>query len=82
MAEEWQPIETAPKDGRRFYGRRSYVEQYTGKLRYLRRLTRWGKTAHVPLYGWCYGRGEDTSLWEPTHWRPIYAGLPDPPEQS
>ena len=73
---QWQPIETAPKDGTRIIGRRSYAERYTGRLRYERHKTFWGKTSHVPIYGWNYGRDvEDQELWEPTHWMP----LPDPP---
>lgn len=65
---EWQPIETAPKDGRRIRG-----QDADGRLH----ETFWGKTSHVPLYGWNYGDDvEDLNLWEPTHWMP----LPEPPE--
>jgi hypothetical protein len=45
---EWQPLETALKGPH--YGRtyRGFVD---GEVR----LIRWGKTSHVPLYGWCFG---------------------------
>ena len=75
----WKPIETAPKDGTRFIGRSSYVVTTgmlgpLGKLRYLKRKTWFGKTSHVPLYGWCHGRDvEDIDLWNPTHWMPLPA---------
>jgi hypothetical protein len=66
----WQDIKSAPGDGRRILGRRSYVERLTGKLRYETHKTYWGKTSHVPLYGWNYGRNpEDQNLWHPTHWK-------------
>lgn len=75
----WQPIETAPRDGTRVLGRSTRVCRYTGKLIYTKRRTFWGKTSHVPLYGWNWGRDvEDLDLWQPTHWRP----LPEPPEAS
>lgn len=44
------------------------------------RPTYWGKTSHVPLYGWNYLRDpfdvESAELWEPTHWRPHRDALP------
>jgi hypothetical protein len=70
--EEWQPIENAPRDGTRIRGRRSWADRWTGKLKYEKRLTYWGKTSHVPLYGWVFGRDvEDLDLWQPTHWRSV-----------
>ena len=73
---EWQAIETAPKDGTRIRGRRAYADRYSGALRYEKRITWWGKTSHVPLYGWNFGRDvENQNLWRPTHWMP----LPQPP---
>lgn len=70
---EWLDIATAPKDGTVILGRLSYAERYTGKLRYHTRKTRWGKTSHVPLYGWTFGRGpEDQDIWAPSHWKPVW----------
>lgn len=61
---EWQPIETAPKSGEWFIGRKDGVEL----------LTQWGKTSHVLLYGWCYvlsNYGDpDYDLWQPSEWKP------------
>ena len=64
---EWQPIETAPK-GPPLLG---FVD---GCVRFVS----WGKTSHVPMYGWCLvDQGiEDCDLCEPTHWMP----LPPPPK--
>ncbi len=60
---EWQPIETAPKDGTRFIG-------WNRENR--KRKTWHGKVSHVPIYGWCWGRDvEDIDLWNPTHWKPL-----------
>ena len=60
----WQAIDTAPKDGTWFIGRRGHLE----------RRTQWGKTSHVPLYGWCYvscdSEDPDYDLWKPVEWRP------------
>lgn len=68
----WQVIDTAPKDGTWILGRRPRIERYTGILRYEKHKTFWGKTSHVPLYGWNYGRNiESMNLWEPTHWQPL-----------
>ena len=71
----WQPIETAPKDGTRVLGRRlQRVERFTSVVHYEEHKTFWGKTSHVPLYGWNWGRDpEDQRMWEPTHWRLIDA---------
>jgi hypothetical protein len=56
----WQLIDTAPDNGARFIAKDADHH----------RITWWGKTSHVPLYGWCHGRGEDIDLWQPTHWAP------------
>jgi hypothetical protein len=70
----WRPIQEAPRDGTLILGRRSYADRYTGLLRYQKRRTFWGKTSHVPLYGWNWGRDpEDQNLWSPTYWRPLPA---------
>lgn len=71
---EWQPIDTAPKDGKSLdlWGIDHLHPQKTG-----RRATNvtWGPV--LDWMGrerddWRHGRGED---FEPTHWRP----LPSPP---
>lgn len=68
----WRDIESAPRDGTRILGRRTSADQHTGRLRYQKRQTFWGKTSHVPLYGWNYGRDvENLNLWDPTHWLPL-----------
>ena len=61
---EWLDIASAPKDGTWFVGRdENGVE----------RLTQWGKTSHVPLYGWCHIASvrddPDYDLWSPIEWR-------------
>lgn len=59
-ARTWERIESAPKDGTRFYAK-------SGSLK---RLTWWGKASHVPLYGWCHGPDpENIDLWAPSHWK-------------
>jgi imidazoleglycerol phosphate synthase glutamine amidotransferase subunit HisH len=64
----WRPIETAPQDGSRLLG---WVD---GEVRFIF----YGKTSHVPIYGWnvCDQGAEDCDLVMPTHWMP----LPPPPE--
>lgn len=69
--EGWQDISTAPKDGTWFLGGHNKSAVLA--------ITWFGKTSHVPIYGWCHGEdGEDIDLWQPTHWRP----LPAPPALS
>lgn len=60
---EWRPIESAPKDGTIILGA---VDGET-------RLLSWGKTSHVPMYGFCLADqgAEDFDLCEPTHWMPL-----------
>jgi hypothetical protein len=64
----WQPIETAPRDGTPIYGLAGVLAQRTW----------FGKTAHVPLYGWCFLTDppdvESCDLWSPSHW------MPEPPK--
>jgi hypothetical protein len=64
---EWRDIASAPKDGTHF------LASVDGEVR----LVAWGKTSHVPMYGFCLAdQGvEDFDLCKPTHWRP----LPAPP---
>ncbi len=63
----WMPIAEAPKD-RLIWG---WVD---GK----KRLIKWGKTSHVPLYGFCLADqgAEDFDLCHPT----LYQELPADPE--
>jgi len=58
----WQPIETAPRE-------RFLLGWVDGCVR----LIRWGKTSHVPMYGWNLAdQGpENFDLCEPTHWMPL-----------
>lgn len=69
---EWQPIETAPKDGTRILA--------TGDGTTV--VTLWGKANHVPLYSWLLldvpYDPEDYDFWKPTHWQP----LPPPPTEQ
>lgn len=76
---EWMPIETAPKDGVRVIGAEMYIHHWgRHKPIYRRRMrvTWWGKTSHVPLYGWCHGRVEDVDLWQPTQWKLLTPNQP------
>lgn len=66
---EWRLIDSAPVDGTHFLA--THIK--SGIVR----VTWFGKTSHIPLYGWCEGDDpEDIDLWEPTHWMP----LPAPPK--
>lgn len=66
--ERWQLIETAPKDGTHFLAANEESRVIN--------ISWYGKTSHVPLYGWCQGDdAEDIDLWHPTHWM----ALPAPP---
>lgn len=69
----WRDIASAPEDGTTFIG------WYCGAAR----IIRWGKTSHVPLYGFCLAdQGpEDFDICsddELSHWMP----LPPPPAES
>lgn len=65
LAEEarWQPMETAPK----------VVGRIIGAVECRARFICWGKTSHVPLYGWILtDQGpEDADLCQPTAWMPL-----------
>ena len=71
MNSEWQPIETAPQDGRRIIG--CYVPDGDAAV------VRW-KAGHGDWHGYwnldvCGSYAEDGEWW-PTHWMP----LPEPPK--
>jgi|ERR1700684_317429 len=64
---EWQPIETAPKDG-------TYIDLWNEKRGRRYALARW-----VDLYdGWQYGESDVARHHEFSHWMPI----PDGPNAS
>ena len=56
---EWQPIETAPKDGRQVH--LGWLPN--GELE-LERWSSWVVDEHYPAGGYWLGK------WTPTHWRP------------
>lgn len=71
---EWMPIESAPKT--RIIGRRTSVDRYTGRLRYEKHESFWGRYPVWPQNGWYYGRaGKHPRLWEPTQWQPLLSPL-------
>jgi len=59
----WQPIETAPRDGTRF------LTVVDGEVR----VAAWGKTSHVPIYGFCLAdQGvEDFDVCTLSLWMPL-----------
>lgn len=61
----WQSMETAPRDGTHILAAVNGV---------VRRVA-WGKTSHMPLYGFCLAdQGvEDFDLCDPTYWVPLPA---------
>jgi hypothetical protein len=65
----WRDIATAPRDRSIFLGAVDGVV----------RLVSWGKTSHVPIYGFCLADqgAEDYDLCEPSCWQP----LPSPPSE-
>ena len=67
---EWRDISSAPKDGTRV------LAVVDGDVR----VVSWGKTSHVPIYGFCLAdQGpEDFDICDPTHWMP----LPAPPTEQ
>jgi hypothetical protein len=65
---QWQPIETAPKDG----------ADILAIVAGCRTIIRWGKCSHVPLYGWIdisFADYNDLDFCDPECWMP----LPKPP---
>jgi len=64
---KWFPIETAPHPNVWILGRNAEGVEHE---------TAWGKTSHVPLYGWNYGNDvEDMNLWHPIEWMEILDDL-------
>jgi hypothetical protein len=65
----WRDIATAPRDRSIFLGAVDGVVRFVS----------WGKTSHVPIYGFCLADqgAEDYDLCEPSCWQP----LPSPPSE-
>ena len=72
---EWQSIEPAPKDGTRILAIVPDPDDNEQTIRFVA----WGKTSHVPMYGFCLAdQGpEHFDLCKPTRWMPLPA-LPEP----
>jgi len=70
-ADDWKPIETAPKDGTRVrlwvdYGHLGFLEKHASwKVSTVSEVKKWRGDAGFPIMG------------EPTHWQPIV-----PPKQE
>jgi hypothetical protein len=63
---EWQPIETAPKDGRLSLVRKSGGDEWCGTF-----------TAYWSAARGAWFYSQDRSVATPTHWMP----LPNPPKE-
>lgn len=63
-ADPWSSIESAPRD-------RMILGAVDGQTRFVK----WGKTSHVPIYGWCLADqgAEDFDMCKPTAWQPLPA---------
>lgn len=64
----WLPMTTAPQTGR-------FLASVDGEVR----VVAWGKTSHVPIYGFCLAdQGpEDFDLCKPQAWQPLPDALKD-----
>lgn len=77
---DWQPIETAPKDGTEILVSRLYQ---TGKRKRIPEICYWHETIEEDKYDkkyWCVGGDYYGIKWlapNPTHWMP----LPEPPKE-
>lgn len=74
---EWQPIETAPKDGTEFIGLKGRLVFRTKNQQY---YVKWPHEVGGPTYRdeWTYEDASSFTPWSPTHWMP----LPPPPVES
>ena len=73
MTTDWNhDMDAAPREGTRM------LAVVDGDVR----VCAWGKTSHVPLYGWLLvdQGAEDADLCAPASWMPM--PLPDPPKES
>lgn len=70
---EWQSTETAPKD-------RHFLAWVDGRAR----VVRWGKTSHVPVYGFCLADqgAEDFDPCKFEHWTDFPPAPPPAPAQQ
>lgn len=68
---DWQPIETAPKNGTNFLA--VVPDPDDGEL--MVRIVGWHKTSHVPMYGFCLvdQGAEECDFCKPTLWMPLPA---------
>lgn len=77
---EWQPIETAPKDGTHFLGyspkecfawshiKETWMDKYAeGSQGY----DKWLSGLIPRNVGWMYIENNGSFHWEPTHWMPL-----------
>jgi hypothetical protein len=71
LPQQWQSIETAPKDGTQILGFDAEIRVYA--------IIQWGKHNHIPLYGWLRQielTDEAVEGFDATDWMP----LPTPPK--
>lgn len=72
MSTEWQPIETAPKDGTRILAIVAGRHPDTGEP-FIPDVVEWDGGRWFSENWW-----DDNALYSPTHWMP----LPNPPKQE
>ena len=74
---EWQPIETAPKDGTYFIGWNGNLAFKTSRGKY---YDKWPHQEGGPTFREEWNAYDSSSMWpwKPTHWMP----LPEPPKAS
>ncbi|CAO3358701.1 Lar family restriction alleviation protein [Azospirillum palustre] len=70
----WRSMGSAPKDGTRFLA--AVDDEW--------RFVRWGKTSHIPIYGFCLAdQGpEDADLCSPSGWMPLPPAPSSSPAQA